>query len=93
MLITVIANLLVDNTVCIIGGSGKSVMTPPSSSLVQVRVTTVLSDSVFLTCVLASPQSGISVSVHHLDKSMALGTLTQSVLLTPKRNLGKGIAY
>lgn len=93
MLITVIANLLVDIKVCITGGSGKGVMTPLNSSLVKVRVSTILSDSIFLTSMLVSPWSGISVSIHHLNESIAFGTLSQSVLLTPKQNLGKAIAY
>lgn len=42
---------------------------------------------------LAPPQPVISVSVHHLDESMAFGGLIQLVLLNPKQNLRKVIAY
>lgn len=72
---TGIANLLMDNEVCIIGGIGKDpVLTSPSSSSVQVSVTTIPSDSIFLTSMLVPPQSGICISVRCLDESRAFGT-------------------
>ena len=91
MLITGVADLLMSIQVCSTAERRRGpVQAPMPRSLMQVHTTPPSSCTVSLTAMLVPPRSG---SVHHLDESMPFCRFSQSVLLSPKQNLRKAMAY